>query len=48
MKLDPGSQSIHYDLANAYRRDSRTEDADREMKLYETLRAADSSANNHH
>jgi len=47
-KLDPGSQSIHYELANAYRRDSRTEDADREMKLYETLRAADSSANNHH
>jgi tetratricopeptide (TPR) repeat protein len=37
-KLSPNSGPIHHELAEAYRQDSRTEDADREMKLYEALR----------
>ena len=37
-KLSPNSGPIHHELAEAYRQDSRKEDADREMKLYEALR----------
>jgi tetratricopeptide (TPR) repeat protein len=37
-KLSPESEYMHYQLAMAYRRDSRTQDAEREMKLYETLK----------
>jgi tetratricopeptide (TPR) repeat protein len=37
-KLSPKSGPIHHELAEAYRQDSRKEDADREMKLYEALR----------
>jgi tetratricopeptide (TPR) repeat protein len=37
-KLKPGSDYIHYQLALAYRRDSRTGDAEREMKLYQELK----------
>ena len=36
--LSPQSDYIHYQLAQAYRRDSRTEDAAREMKLYQQLK----------
>jgi tetratricopeptide (TPR) repeat protein len=38
-KLSPNSGPIHHELAEAYRQDSRKEDADREMKLYEALRS---------
>jgi len=38
IKLSPDSDYIHYQLAMAYRRDSRSEDADREIKLYQTLK----------
>jgi tetratricopeptide (TPR) repeat protein len=38
-QVSPASESIHYELAAAYRSDSRVADADREMKLYETLRS---------
>jgi tetratricopeptide (TPR) repeat protein len=41
-KLDPGNEAIHYELANAYRRDSRTADAERETKLYQDLRSGNS------
>jgi len=37
-KLSPESDYIHYQLAMAYRRDSRTSDADRELKLYQDLK----------
>ena len=37
-KLTPESDYIHYQLAMAYRRDSRNEDAQRELKLYQTLK----------
>jgi len=37
-KLSPASDYIHYQLSMAYRRDSRTEDADREMQKYETMK----------
>ena len=38
-KLSPNSGPIHHELAEAYRQDSRNEDADREMKLYEALKS---------
>jgi tetratricopeptide (TPR) repeat protein len=38
IKLSPESDHIHYQLAMAYRRESRTEDAEREIKLYQTLK----------
>ncbi len=38
VKLSPDSDYIHYQLALAYRRDSRTQDAAREMKLYQALK----------
>jgi len=38
IKLNPDSDYIHYQLALAYRRGSRTEDAEREMKLYQALK----------
>ena len=41
-KLDPGNEAIHYELANAYRRNSRTADAERETKLYQDLRSGNS------
>lgn len=37
-KLSPDSDYIHYQLAMAYRRDSRTEDAEREIKTYQALK----------
>jgi tetratricopeptide (TPR) repeat protein len=38
IKLSPESDYIHYQLAMAYRRDSRSEDAEREIKLYQVLK----------
>lgn len=38
IKLSPDSDYIHYQLAMAYRRDSRNEDAEREIKLYQVLK----------
>ena len=37
-KVSPEADYIHYQLAMAYRRDSREEDAQREIKLYQTLK----------
>jgi len=37
-KLAPNSEYIHYQLAMAYRRDSRNDDATREMQLYESMK----------
>jgi len=37
-KFNPDSDYIHYQLALAYRRDSRAEDAEREMKVYQELK----------
>jgi len=37
-RLGPDKDYIHYQLAMAYRRDSRTDDAAREMQLYETMK----------
>jgi tetratricopeptide (TPR) repeat protein len=37
-KLDPESDYIHYELALAYRRQERSEDAEREMKVYQALK----------
>ncbi|HTS12032.1 MAG TPA: tetratricopeptide repeat protein [Candidatus Limnocylindrales bacterium] len=37
-RMSPNSGPIHHELAQAYLRDSRKEDADREMKLYESLK----------
>jgi tetratricopeptide (TPR) repeat protein len=37
-KVSPEADYIHYQLAMAYRRESRSEDADRELKLYQTLK----------
>ncbi|MGH9734895.1 MAG: tetratricopeptide repeat protein [Candidatus Acidiferrales bacterium] len=42
--LSPNSGPIHRELADAYRRAARIEDADREMKLYESLKANASKA----
>ena len=36
--LTPESDYIHYQLAMAYRRDSRNEEAQRELRLYQTLK----------
>jgi tetratricopeptide (TPR) repeat protein len=38
VKVSPGADYIHYQLAMAYRRESRTEDAEREIKLYQSLK----------
>ena len=38
IKVSPESDYIHYQLAMAYRRDSRKEDAEREIKIYQTLK----------
>ncbi|MGH9511279.1 MAG: tetratricopeptide repeat protein [Terriglobales bacterium] len=37
-KVSPDADYIHYQLAMAYRRDSRAEDAEREIKLYQVLK----------
>jgi tetratricopeptide (TPR) repeat protein len=37
-KLSPDSEYIHYQLAMAYRRDSRTSDAERELATYQDLK----------
>jgi tetratricopeptide (TPR) repeat protein len=37
-KLSPDSDYIHYQLAMAYRRDARAQDAEREIKLYQVLK----------
>jgi tetratricopeptide (TPR) repeat protein len=37
-KANPDSDYIHYQLAMAYRRDSRSADAEREIKLYQALK----------
>lgn len=39
-RLSPESGPIHFELAAAYRRAARTQDAEREMKLYESLQSA--------
>lgn len=44
-RISPDSDYVHYELAAAYRQDSRTEDADREMKLYEAIRSKRSGSN---
>jgi len=38
VKVSPDADYIHYQLAMAYRRDSRAEDAEREIKLYQSLK----------
>ena len=38
IKASPDADYIHYQLAMAYRRESRTEDAEREIKLYQELK----------
>lgn len=38
IKLSPNSEYIHYQLSMAYRRDSRNEDAEREMQVYEAMK----------
>jgi tetratricopeptide (TPR) repeat protein len=38
IKMNPEADYIHYQLAMAYRRDSRNEDAEREIKLYQALK----------
>jgi len=38
IKVSPEADYIHYQLAMAYRRDSRKEDAEREIKIYQTLK----------
>ncbi|HVZ18139.1 MAG TPA: tetratricopeptide repeat protein [Terriglobales bacterium] len=38
-KLKPDADYIHYQLAMAYRRDSRMDDARRELKVYQDLKA---------
>ena len=38
-RLSPASDYIHYQLSMAYRRDSRTKDAEREMQAYEAMKA---------
>jgi len=37
-KLSPASDYIHYQLSMAYRRESRTEEAEREMQKYEAMK----------
>jgi tetratricopeptide (TPR) repeat protein len=37
-KVSPDADYIHYQLAMAYRRESRQDDAEREIKLYQTLK----------
>jgi tetratricopeptide (TPR) repeat protein len=37
-RLSPSSDYIHYQLSMAYRRDSRSEDAEREMQKYEAMK----------
>jgi Flp pilus assembly protein TadD len=37
-KANPDADYIHYQLAMAYRRESRKEDAERELKLYQSLK----------
>jgi tetratricopeptide (TPR) repeat protein len=37
-RLSPANDYIHYQLSMAYRRDSRTEDAEREMHVYEAMK----------
>jgi len=43
-KVNPENESIHLELAAAYRKDSRVVDAEREQKLYEALRNGASKA----
>ena len=38
-RLDPETDYIHYQLQAAYRKDSRIEDADRELQVYRELKA---------
>ena len=38
-RLNPDRDYIHYQLALAYRRESRPEDAEREMKVYQALKS---------
>ncbi len=37
-KVSPDADYIHYQLAVAYRRDSRSQDAEREIKVYQSLK----------
>jgi tetratricopeptide (TPR) repeat protein len=43
-KVSPQYESIHFELAAAFRKDSRMADAEREQKLYEKLRSGASKA----
>jgi Tfp pilus assembly protein PilF len=38
IRLNPDSDYMHYQLALAYRRESRSDDAEREMKTYQALK----------
>lgn len=38
-RLDPGKDYLHYQLQAAYRKESRTADADRELEIYKELKA---------
>jgi tetratricopeptide (TPR) repeat protein len=42
VRINPANGSIHFELAAAYRKDLRIEDAERETKLFEALRAEES------
>ena len=42
--VDPNKDYIHYQLSIAYRKASRKDDADRELKLYQELKAANRKA----
>ena len=44
-RIDPDNDSIHYELAEAYRRGARAEEAGREMKLYEEIQKRKPDAN---
>jgi predicted Zn-dependent protease len=39
VRLDPSREFIHYQLQAAYRKKGRTEDAERELKIYRELKA---------
>ena len=43
VQSDPQKDYIHYQLSIAYRRASRTEEAERELKLYKELKAVNRS-----
>lgn len=44
VRLSPNADYIHYQLQSAYRKDSRTDDADRELQIYKDLKARNRQA----